>query len=608
MDNNMIKIDDLLRQRLDGAEEQERPAAWLHMRDLLDKQMPVGKVPATGINWRRMFGYVAGLAILAAVSVGGYEMSESFSTQKLADNTTGKGNAAPTATTGLAGSAINSLPDTRTEAEAAQNPAPATDAAAPVATTTTTQTADHKNQNTNNNFGAANNTATNKNTNTVGNVTVAGNNNSTNNNTSSNNKDAATQIAKAGNNVNNNATQPAKAHNNKADQAAQTSKNTASGKTSGNNSQELMASAAGNATNNKPGNTVSQPANKQKGSSGTKEQAGSNDEGNYTDKTVHKIERQGKEGESTLDTVFDGKETIKVKQPGHIAAADNNDETSGGNINPAAAAPATKEKNADDAPMEKLGDHRTDSRKMKNYNPHRFEEMVQNAKYHMGQIKFYPGVVGGINAATNGNVGWHLGLAGSLAIAERWNILTEVKYSYKWNSAKENMQDDYITNVNSSVINGQSVYTYDSMEHYYNFTNYHGLELPVMLTYTNNRFVFLAGASLKYNFKIGNLQEVEQIYLSQQEIKTSTAPVTPTDKRVLLSDFSSSMNFGPVIGFGYMVAPSIRVDGRINQSLWNNSGSYGQKVINKSLYNMPQVQFNVSYRFSSNQALKKPRR
>ena len=66
MDKNMIKIDDLLRQRLGDAEEQERPAAWLQMRDLLDKQMPVTRA---GVNWRRMFAYVAGVAILAAVSV-----------------------------------------------------------------------------------------------------------------------------------------------------------------------------------------------------------------------------------------------------------------------------------------------------------------------------------------------------------------------------------------------------------------------------------------------------------------------------------------------------------------------------------------------------------
>src|SRR5690606_4596099 len=113
MDKNMIKIDDLLRQRLGEAEEQDRPAAWMQMRDLLDKQMPVNRVVGGAANWRRMFAYVAGLALLAAVSVGGYEMSQSFNTDNNPAGNDGiAANIPAPAKTGLAGTAINSLPDT----------------------------------------------------------------------------------------------------------------------------------------------------------------------------------------------------------------------------------------------------------------------------------------------------------------------------------------------------------------------------------------------------------------------------------------------------------------------------------------------------------------
>jgi hypothetical protein len=72
MDKNMIHIDDLVRQRLGGGQESERPGAWLTMRDLLDKEMPVAVESAT--NWRRIFGYFTALLLLTTASVGGYKM------------------------------------------------------------------------------------------------------------------------------------------------------------------------------------------------------------------------------------------------------------------------------------------------------------------------------------------------------------------------------------------------------------------------------------------------------------------------------------------------------------------------------------------------------
>ncbi|HEY9176141.1 MAG TPA: hypothetical protein VIN07_00560, partial [Flavipsychrobacter sp.] len=106
MDKNMIKIDDLLRQRLGDAEEQERPGAWLHMRDLLDKQMPVRGVPGGAFNWRRMFGYLGALVLLLAVSAGGYQVLHSFNAEAPLAGNTAVGNTA-TPTTGLAGVAAN---------------------------------------------------------------------------------------------------------------------------------------------------------------------------------------------------------------------------------------------------------------------------------------------------------------------------------------------------------------------------------------------------------------------------------------------------------------------------------------------------------------------
>ena len=69
MDKNFIHIDEYMRQRLSGGEKPERPGAWLSMRELLDKEMPV---VAAGYNWRRFVGYFTVLLLLSSATVGGY--------------------------------------------------------------------------------------------------------------------------------------------------------------------------------------------------------------------------------------------------------------------------------------------------------------------------------------------------------------------------------------------------------------------------------------------------------------------------------------------------------------------------------------------------------
>lgn len=619
MDKNMIKIDDLLRQRLGDAEEQDRPAAWMQMRDLLDKQMPVTKA---AVNWRRMFAYVAGVALLAAVSVGGYEMSQSFSTDgNIADNNIGpKAQGAP-ATTGLAGSAINSLPDTRVSAEVAAQPAPATDATnGAIASNNTTANTDTRPENGNNSQQKATNTTAQQRDAqqmaTKASTRLENGNNTqqmatkpsvdatltTSSGTSGSNSNPLKDsklLAKNNTGTNNNSVNntPTTTNNNKTANTTNITQATPVPQSVGNSNKNAMPSTNGNITQqNVAGNN-----------NGTKPSAEKNNKNAQPDVEtkeipVNKIERVGKEGVAGMDTIFNGKDVKKVTVPkkGELLAK-NDDNTSGSNIMPSSAAPASKkEVSADDAPMQKLGDHKVDSKKMKNYNSNRFEEMVKNAKFRMGSVKFYPGIVGGANVSFNGNYGIHAGLAGNLSISERWSILTEVKYAHTFNNTKQKMQDDFIDNVKPANINGQYVYTYDSMEHYYNFASYGRLDIPLLVTYTQNRYVFMLGGNFKYNFKINNLQEVEQRYLLEQSSTTTSQPKFATDKQILLSDFAPTMNIAPMIGFGYQMTPAFRLDCRLSKSVWNNANTFGQKEIFKSLYNKPEMQLNITYRFSSN--------
>lgn len=604
MDKNMINIDELLQQRLGNAEEPLRSGAWANMSELLDKEMPDRKVPVAAANWRRMFAYVAGIVILlVALSVGGYEMLESFNSGSgIADNTNNTMRK-PTATSGLAGSAINALPETKPAEDQATNEEQVIDEQA-----------------------VANNNS-NNNTNTTTNTTKSNNNTHNKANTYSSAAGNTTKPVTANNNMqevattnNNNTTPPAKPVANKP--AATTTKqaNNTTEATAGNNGTEQPKPAKAEATGNNNSNVAAKANNRKEAApaemSTSDMQPTEVNTGaavakqNFKEEEIpyRKIERKQRieDGVAKMDTIYNGEDVLTVRKPldnePAVAAKQNNDElASGSNIAPAAAANAGKnETKEEDVVMQKLGDNRVSRKKMKNYNPNRFEEMVKNAKYRFGAVKFYPGIVGGVNAAFNGNYGFHLGAALNTSISERWSIISEVKFVYRWNGSNENMQDFYIDNVKTANVNGQAVTTYDSIDYSYNFTDYFAIEAPILVNYSSKRFNYMAGVNLVYNFPITSIEGDEKIHVSETpNISTNNRPFA-TDKQVLLTDFSSNFNIGPMVGFGYKASPAVKLDLRATIPVWSNASSTGQKEIAKRLYNQPQVQFNINYRFSSN--------
>jgi|GEM_PF-3455716 len=617
MDKNMIKIDDLLRQRFEGAEEQERAGAWGNMRDLLDKQMPVNKVPAA-TNWRRMFAYVAGVVLLAAVSVGGYQMSESFSSgdgSNIAYNSNITGNRTAPVTTGLAGTAINSLPETAdaqsstTTADVEHNTVAGTQqiveqaeqpvtvpAKAAKATPTAPQKAD-MDKFASGTTGAA--AANSKMSNTPKDVATAS--------TKADKPVTGKTVehgAIAGNTANSKATAPTatdKMNNTPADNMAKQDMS----KTAKNNN-----SKSGNNSNN----ITKQSAPGKMSTSGMEENpvAINTPEPQYEDVPVQKTVRHetiGADGKPVMDTIFNGEDVMKRRLPSEqdaLAANTADDENSGSNMMPSSAAPSAKKEASDEeANMQRLGDHMVSRKKMKNFNPSRFEEMVQNAKFRMGSVKFYPGVVAGANASFNGNLGAHVGFAGNLTISERWAILTEVKFAYTFNNTKQDLKDDYIDNVQPTVVNNQALYKYDSIDHHFNFNSYTNFEVPLMVTYTKNKYIFMAGADFRYNMGITSIQEVKEKYLSEKPYYSTSEPTFETEESILLSDFGSKMNIGPMLGFGYQFDRGFRLDVRATKSVWNNANTVGEKQVSKGLYDMPQLQLNMTWRFSRSKPYKR---
>ncbi len=76
MDNNLINIDDLVKQRLGGGEERERPGSWSRMQELLEQEEK--KKPIGMIFFRRGLGAVGVLLLLTMLTVGRDEVITVF--------------------------------------------------------------------------------------------------------------------------------------------------------------------------------------------------------------------------------------------------------------------------------------------------------------------------------------------------------------------------------------------------------------------------------------------------------------------------------------------------------------------------------------------------
>ena len=75
MDKNFVNIDDLVRQRLEGREEQQPPGAWMRMSELLDKEMPHRR--GAFLYWRRFFNVTAIALMTTSIAIGGYHLATS---------------------------------------------------------------------------------------------------------------------------------------------------------------------------------------------------------------------------------------------------------------------------------------------------------------------------------------------------------------------------------------------------------------------------------------------------------------------------------------------------------------------------------------------------
>ncbi|WP_276131714.1 outer membrane beta-barrel protein [Polluticoccus soli] len=615
MDKNMINIDDLFRQGLSGGEDKERPGAWLQMRELLDKEMPVAAGNTT--NWRRMFGYAAGLVLLASASIGGYTAYTSFRDAEkqlpatVAVNTTNPGGFGGSSAMVVTGKTEQKIETATAIANSTSNiPAgQAIDNNGVVAKT-------HNSQQTVAQQPVVNTTKRNISGKTVTTVTtVAATKTTTNDNKLAETRKNTASTGKS--NINqptvaisiggaSNASNATAAKATTTPVATSNSANKSSTATTSNTpTQEKMFASAAPTTNDNKKPVAAQLQNKPSASVGAsaassaKNEVAKND--NHKKNLIDKVEEREtydrKTGLWKKDTIDQGKVEWKKQEDLIVANVDKPADNTATAIVPAAAVAVKSENEAEK--LVALSNFRTSS-KNSNYETHNFfEEMVKNAKLQLGGVRFYPGLIVGINTALSGKnsmTGFQVGVTGNLSLNEKWGIVSELKYMQRFkNGNRESNRNDYITNT-QSVNNGQS-YQWDSVVSYFTYPTVSSVELPVMFKYSHNRFNVLAGANLAYYMGFSP-NHVEQPY----RLTGAKPPITPAEGGAIMSssDFGSRFGVGYLFGVGYQVSPAVQLDMRMSQSVWDNAAGAGAARVSKEVFQLPSLQFNMSYRFSSN--------
>lgn len=666
MDNNMINIDELFRQRMGNAEEEQRPGSWLKMKELLDEQMPV-REPVAGSNRRRMLFLTAGILLVSTLTVGSYQAYEAFRGNNISEDVLSSYTAhgSSNGTRGAVSTVMN-YADGKTVV--ARNGQVQDVAVGSSDEQNAVSTSDHSNSNdpaqtsTNNTVGQNNvsdNTptvaGTNGNNSTFNNNTNDPDNSIVNNNlpavTSSNGSDGQVVPDKNNGNKNTVAQNNSRKQISGSDLDAQMTdvtdniqniynsgskaqagrktinttqlntidKNTLSNDGTQNNSlgQNTLALNSGN---NKPNTNVEPVLPNKEGQGNVADNTKPADQ--FITDSMKKIEMRqhvSADGKVIMDTFGKGLVPVRKKVDNTDAqdmlasnVDDNRSDADKDNVtipNATDLQMTTEDGNGVYKPLvpnsaAKDSAPKTAKAKKNYYDNNRFDEMVKNAKMKLRGVKFYPGVVAGANMsmAKKGLNGFQLGLKGDLSFGRHWSVMSELKYMQRFNGGND-LRDDYNTGLDSFITqSGVKAYTYDSVEHFFNFTNVSTIEMPIALKYNVKRFNVFGGVNLNYNLAVNN-DEVERPYqITKTETSLSTGKLDYSllngKPNISSADFSSRFSVGYLFGMSYELSPAMQVDLRLTQPVWDNAKTSGAKAVSKELYNAPTLQFNMSYRFS----------
>ncbi len=600
MDNNMINIDDLFRQRLSGAEEKERAGAWMRMSDLLDNKMPV---KAAGANWRRMLGYTAGLLLLASATIGSYEAIHAFRGHGEA-LASGSGivsiPAASKNTNNESGNKLNN--NVLSSATATDNKNDHSAIACNIEPKKSNKNSAKHNKSINNTQNNENEIVANENASlTLNSGSASTSSIASNENLKIKDNSINQEQAKLTSSNTSNETKlvAKKTHNNKGVNAP---KLLAGLKVASVKPQMIPASASSvNVSNNKhisitrqhiakmnatnlgikpASNTAAVASAKNMNMQATETKRVMMDKLQVSEHFVY--DRKTQRGIYHTDTISRDKVNIITN------------ENQGGNEMLAMNAKQTEHTllpNSSFNDKSTLNAQKKESRKGGNFTfLDHFNAMIDNFKYNFKHIQFTPGVSAGINGTFFGPYslkGFQMGVSGNIALNDNWNMMVDLRYFNRLNN--NTINDNYATYVNEP---GTGNYVKYSTQHSFDFSNIHSFEMPVTIRYSFRQFIFFGGANLAYNLAINASEtSIASLPIMQSEPGVSTQP------KLSVNDFSSCLGFGYTCGIGYQCTPNLQVDLGLTQNFWNNAKTNGASLLSDDFYRQPSLQISIGYQF-----------
>jgi hypothetical protein len=229
------------------------------------------------------------------------------------------------------------------------------------------------------------------------------------------------------------------------------------------------------------------------------------------------------------------------------------------------------------------------------WNTRSFYEVVNDFKFNVKQIKFYPGLSLGYNnylVNTGSLNGFQVGFAGLFTL-DSWALMTELKYFNRINSGFT-LNDDYVESAGPGMQR--------KVDHFFKFSSLQSVEMPIAMRYTLNRLNIFAGINTAYFFGIMP-EEVENIHVAEP-ITQGSFNAAPS---VYPTDFDSRLAVGGLLGVSYDLLPALQLDLRTTRNIWDNNGSRGALIVAHQLFRVPSFQVSMVYHFSSKPRFPKAR-
>jgi len=247
----------------------------------------------------------------------------------------------------------------------------------------------------------------------------------------------------------------------------------------------------------------------------------------------------------------------------------------------------------------KVGSRRVD--------PGKFNQLIQNtskgiANYFDGSHNFYMALLAGGNASFGNPTafGMQFGIAGLYSLSERLTLAAELRYVSHYFS-NYSIQDQSITFDNISSQQNSMGWLFTGSQQTatsrYKINSYGMLEFPLTLSYNLGRVSVFGGADLAYAFPIQWSKETSFNTVEVQQVRSQNQNpfINSAFKLNEQQDFSSRFGLGYVWGLNYDVSRKISLDARVSQILWdNNKGN--TDAINR-LFRVPTLQFSLGYYF-----------